>query len=1308
MSDAARRICSLSIEVHAINATVQESAALLQENSTMLGQNTAMLEQLRIIEGDKKTKDAIMTALNVKQGDIESALQSHGGFFDRTTGTGQWLFERIDFQHWKEVRTRKPRDSTYNVFSIQGPEGYGKSYLSHSVVDHLNSESRSVAKQLNMRVAWYDIPKEPKGNAVNQAIRYLILQLAKDQAYSQFLHAVCKGYNMTDHQDTSAIWRQLVIDYSNKRSAVTFFIVLDGVDRLDDENRRMLRNVIESIVSRHNDPEGLRIRLFLTGNRDIFDSMQDIPNLTLPSIDLLPSKSTPSEELMQHEDIERFVTSRLDTIKNFQGVLSSEQEALRSKIVERFLAAARGNYNMIKRKLHDIEVSDDPTQVKEVLNRVNEDSAQTIKREIGELNDRLGGQYIKQLNTIFMWIATAREPPNASLLSSALSMAFEDLGLFKPIEYLRKNCQSLVDISKAEEVSFAPDVERSLRDSHDRRLTVSEDEIRLIQAVVQTNFQRVFGDLSIYDKFEFKRFFEEKQNLETDLLHLDPDEMNAVRVLEACLIAICDFYYSEKHQALHQYASRYFGEHLVDAKLDHVESNLKQNIGQRLFRMLREDTFIDVWFDQGEPWSMIDWFDANNEFCKNVVDWMKDPDVRKSILAVSTNIEWVTEVTSGKVAKEKVLQHVARRRLQRWYDDGNDRPRLAIIWLLRYFQKAGPQADLYRKASYDDDVSSQEIQDWEAWALTELQLEPDDARLHFRMASVYNALKWDAEHHRSDDFLAIACARCEKAVKVDQNLWQARKLRAAILYGLREDRACIEQLEAIMSSHDPLLGTDERYERAYWDSLVRIMGDCHLRLKQFDVAATWYRRTFARALEIKSFSEPAEDHVCALVSALNKQGSISEAMEVVRTLNGNMQGGQSWLMKTLQNPYSHMHDYMVVLAHKLHVFSEIDELYCSKRENNTAWEASGASLYLQFGRSRLGWYCGPLDAQSACLDEMESIIHITKDVDKGWSFFTRTSAVKELAHALRTMAVQAQGNPTESQLHLGRLSRLSRDTSDLAAFSLRRDVRLILGRCYHLAGDDQKAHEVLRPLVRKAIQLGREDESAAEGYEQLTVILSVLDDDVNALAAWSLVEPYRESEEEKVVMRYIGPTESSVDASSEAKTASDLANGDEPDESPSHDPDSAAKPERTLPIHSAAITSNSRPPVLEGPTYFRDCFQAQFDQQCYEKLKAGQLDVLTCHQDHKHLHIPKFDEEAWRAQDPESVKVGPEVMKRRRWLTELEKQWHLDAWERAVVFVEAWKRRWLLHRKVKANQQDDFEPTVSDSALASVSPRGPN
>ncbi|KAL9068112.1 MAG: hypothetical protein Q9157_006608 [Trypethelium eluteriae] len=1327
MSDAARRICSLSIEVHAMNTTMQESVALLQENSVIQGQNSTTLEQLRISDGDNKTKNTVMNALNIKSGEMESVLQTHGDFSNRTAGTGQWLFEYNDFQHWKDVRICKSTDNTYNVFSIQGPEGYGKSYLSHAVVDYLNGESRSEAKQLNMRVAWYDIPKEPKRNAVNQAFRYLIWQLAKDQAYLQFLHAVCKGYNMTDHQDTSVIWKQLVADYSKKRPGVTFFIVLDGVNRLDPDDRGPLRDVVDSIMSRQNNSEDLRIRLFLTGDSEGFESMRGIPNLALPSIDPLPSKNTPSEELKQHGDIKQFVTSRLDMIRIFHGMLPSEQEALRAKILERLLAAARGNYNTINRILYDIEVSDDLTQVEDVLNRVDEDSAQAIKREINALNERLGGQYIKQLNTIFMWIATARSPPDASLLSSALSMTFGESGLLKPVEYLKKNCSSLVDISKDEEVRFAPDAERSLRESDDRRLTVSEDEIRLIQAVLQTNFQRVFGDLDIYDKFDFKRFFEEKRNAEIDLVHLDPSEENAVRVLEACVTAVCDFYDSEKHQALRQYASRYFDKHIVDVNLDQVDSNLKQNIGQRLFRMLREDTVIDVWANTDEIMSMIDWFCDGNVFCETVVNWMKDPDVRKSILAVSTDIEWVTEVTSGKVAKEKVLQHVARCILQRWYKDDDDWPWRVVYWLRGYFQKAGPHADLYAQASSYDDASVQEIQDWEKWALTELQRQTDDAWFYFRMASVYNVSQMFAERHRSDEFLAIACARCDQAVKFDQNLWQAQMLRATILYSLREDRACIEQLEAIMSSHDSLLGKDEKYEKAYWDSLVGTMGDCHLRLAQFSTAATWYWRTFDHALEIKSFSETAEDHVCALVGALNKQGSISDALEILHRLNRNMQDGQSWLMKTLQKPYSDMHNHMVVLAHTLQLFSEMDILYDSVRENNLALEASGASLHLRFCRWRLRWFCGPLDIRGSCLNEMESIIRITKDENKEWSGFTRRSAVKELAHALRTMAMQARGNPTESQLHLDRLSGLSSDTSDMAARFWWKDVRLILGRCYHLAGDDDKAHKVLRPLVRKAIHLGKEDRTAAEGYEQLALILPVLDDDINALAAWSLLEPLREDKVERVAKTDAKYTEDSMNSSSEAQTASNLANGDELDGNTSHDPNSTIE-QGTIPdVSSAAIPVDSRPPKLKGQSYFscnggcdrnwsyaddiwtcRDCFETQFDQQCYEKLKAGQLDVLTCHQDHKHLHIPKFDEKAWRAQDPESVKVGSEVMKRKRWLTELGKQWDIDSLERAVIFIERWKKIWLLRRKIEANQQDASKPTVSNSALRSVSPQGPS
>jgi hypothetical protein len=75
--------------------------------------------------------------------------------------------------------------------------------------------------------------------------------------------------------------------------------------------------------------------------------------------------------------------------------------------------------------------------------------------------------------------------------------------------------------------------------------------------------------------------------------------------------------------------------------------------------------------------------------------------------------------------------------------------------------------------------------------------------------------------------------------------------------------------------------------------------------------------------------------------------------------------------------------------------------------------------------------------------------------------------------------------------------------------SLSRSTRITIARLYHLSGNTNQAKAILRADVRSAIRCITTDNDEQQGYQDLGLLLAIVDDDINAKAAWSMLEPSR-------------------------------------------------------------------------------------------------------------------------------------------------------------------------------------------------------
>jgi tetratricopeptide (TPR) repeat protein len=194
----------------------------------------------------------------------------------------------------------------------------------------------------------------------------------------------------------------------------------------------------------------------------------------------------------------------------------------------------------------------------------------------------------------------------------------------------------------------------------------------------------------------------------------------------------------------------------------------------------------------------------------------------------------------------------------------------------------------------------------------------------------------------------------------------------------------------------------------------------------------------------------------------------------------------------------------------------------------------------------------------------------------------------------------------------------------------------LLARYYTLQGDEKKAKDAVRVQIKRNIDILSDDDPLNDwqGYRGLANYLMFAGQDVDCLAAWSLVVAGIDQE--------IAPDSSDAGPdSSDSETASQLSVGLEP-------------VGYLEPCY--ACTIRQRP---ENFYICRECENMAFDESCYTKIREGTLEANACEKDHDMLHVPPFDPVQHKRIGRGNVLVGEEIMPVTEWLQRLKEKWDI-------------------------------------------------
>ncbi|PNP55504.1 hypothetical protein THARTR1_04334 [Trichoderma harzianum] len=1261
----------------------------------------------------------IRTKLAIDEKNIKASKDVCEKIWQRCiTDSGNWLRNMEDYKKWsdKSVNDASP------LLLLTGEAHSGKSSAMSTIVHQLKaaheSQGQSTARAL---VAYYFFPffakkADDDKRPATTAVKHIAYQLAEqDSGTAKSMAAFCDDkHSELYFRDSSCkdLWRELKIE--TPKPGTMHFIILDGLDGLFEghpEAANHFLDIFETIQSQTSTgSDGTRVRLIVSGKSDNFqrESLQSAPNIEIEKYNGL--------------DITSYIYEELKKTHLLQGE-ESETIRLRTKVHDRLLEEAKGNFLKVQtalEKIKDLIMSDgSEAEMDTILDESNQDKRTISENVISELQQSLKPQSIEELNELLIWIVFGFVYFNAAELEAARFLRFGTVSLQK-LEDKLKGMYSKLFFSHYGNVAILPSIEPLITKERDRprisedapkislNLTISNGDITTVQNFLWSLFQK-----SMVEKFEFEPISGPTRSAAREV---QVNEYDAHLAIVKQSLRFLTSPPDERTKLLGTYIVRELHGHLERLNqavgYDQILASDKKEIGDGLFALFVSGDVIERHW---ESFSEIDWVSQGDriEIFRN---WLKDPDAIGHLGRLDK--DWLRAVNSNPRPNRELLTPMMKAVAEHWLLD-NKWHAGTCFHALRLFLRLDP----LEKPSEDESTVpttqaiSEELEAAEKWCEQILSpktlgslwyerlgeaaryyYEPDWAIVKLTKASEcddasLSCLKSLAEAYYENDELLSACSSMEKALDVvnaaetpDKDELKSIYLRLAFWYNhlQQPDRAIVHFEKAL--EVDP-------------DNQEALSGILIISL------ASGAEQTIYNLILNMSKLDSKEPGLDQLASTLLDQSLDYSYKAPLRTLVHRCLSQQSCMAALLEAM-----DQAIEAARKRGMEIELLALLLLR---------GLASLFSDLQDS-------PSSPQAVTFwtdgyTTMDQLIKKADSEEDLWRYQTFYHSI--VGHLSSYYFEQARKSPDPSEFYL-KLEELRRGFRFPGIEGIHA-ADLFTSAFHTLRGNRAAARETVKQYMRISMDNLSDDTDENDywaAYIQFKC-LAASGDDLNALTAWSLLEPIETDVVAKALNLEAGPQQWLIDAMTkfvkakcplgatqrdrvnavkaelEARLAAAGGGEDQPEQAklrteiqkalavlesvqvPENSVPSDASGEVTVaPLESKDI-ANTFEYTCDGtcgetPLDFNNglnvckyCWDVGFCDECLPQLKANKLKKIVCSPSHEWLAIPKWNPRGNAAARDgivqvggelvDGVRVGGETVTVKEWLASLKKEWEI-------------------------------------------------
>ncbi|KAJ4354781.1 hypothetical protein N0V95_003554 [Ascochyta clinopodiicola] len=670
--------------------------------------------------------------------------------------------------------------------------------------------------------------------------------------------------------------------------------------------------------------------------------------------------------------------------------------------------------------------------------------------------------------------------------------------------------------------------------------------------------------------------------------------------------------------------------HLWCAKILPIQigNDSKRSIGENLYKFFWNERSVKTWLSQSDPQDLREHYWC--EYLEDVQYWLKDEEVlsgfkgarhdrrldpvenRDGISEVlfdfelrdlyenntaidkSTNEKEVptalylpSKLSEAPGARDQLLLHlVIKISASQWLEEFNWNASQALQWLITVAHKAIETKELYTpelnlathrnfiiqayKAIEKNELSKDDILEAEKWAANLLKIWDTHSSLHFikdvRVAQTLVEMEIQPHHELAEE-------RCELAQDHESSYLEASLLLSRIseMNG-NNDRALQELLKVRTYIQSSLF--KQKFPDRWRDELERFWHLCH------DTMSVKEALTACKDLSDQSAVVSAGCIERALEWML-KTKDLSEAFGVMSAARET--DGRSLLTAVLfstaaSNAKFHQH---------LHL--------AFKKDPNQLWKGYTDAILgptdAEITPRLRYWYGVSLFYHDRSRDAIQEWEDLCLEL-QGQTEPTKASALLFTQTAERLASVyigSEQGRETRKETLAKRIKDLHqwKHWIDHHLKYTINYLALLLGRLYQVTGKFREARHMVRDHLVTAFKLLEDDRigNDRKAYFRIAEALFCLDDERNALAAWSLVAC-----------------------------------------APAYEDELALDDINELAISCAGDCDwswDGRKDLDRDLYLCRDCAHVRFEESCYKKLCSGLLEQTACWKKHKLTKVPK-------------------------------------------------------------------------------------
>ncbi|ETN43323.1 uncharacterized protein HMPREF1541_02482 [Cyphellophora europaea CBS 101466] len=1210
-------------------------------------------------------------------------------------GTGKWLQETEMFQQWADS-TR----TSSNLVLLSGDQGYGKSFLSTTVIHELQTHSSRAAtfeKTSRTSVGYYFLQSrgrkgmhgiDDEGISIDRVLKTLASQLAQDPVYRKNLALSCESWIEPDNVEELC---SCLLDFCYKSTDV-FFLVIDGLDHADERASKMLASILKTVYTRYSPRQRSRVRIMLTGRvKTVQDLVQRMPELgpTMVNLDLAAQTGT---------DVALFVQDRLDNMSLLEGSSDSVKK-LRQEVFSTLTTNVKGDFVHAGLLLKEISTKQWPAEIREVLASAQHGGqrSDTIAREVTRCDSTLSAQQIRDLNVLLLWVMSARQTLTIDELEATLFLSNRESSLRSLRDQIHEKYSTFFHLDEtlsSTRVSLSSDSIRQYfaeASRHEQLAVLTSSRIQEVEVKIVKRFLSSVCDEELYAKFDFDDFFSRKLNFTAASVHVNLETAGA-SLLSGCLQALTS---PEKETAeLVDYAATHFPKHMAEVDLSMTSPVAKTDCGRLLLLLFTDQEAIGRWWDLQRLEKQTDWFFADDNVDISL-SFFRDTAITRTF--GEEHMRWVKSLMSKSSPDSDLLGEVVKYLARHLLTATDDIPDIRLLFscLNAYrtmlMQRRDPAVQ--RTAELKNyQVSSEvivEVFTWIAATLGDVD-EGKSYEWNRALAAMFS------EFNHND----AAIAQYQLTIPLSDDGWSCRW---GLGIALREREEYDAALEVLADVERRIIdgSAKENSPKKWLRNIRQLMGWCYRQLGRYDEALAIYDKHIRESRE-KGLTDYG--FTFDKIRVFYYREEFSSVVEILRSLRNSIDPNfgiqrSSRLLHWLCDDSDF--DSILVETSKAtktrdylrRLFTEaIDDTYhpsyLAKNPEERARYRVNMKLYLSMEMWRRAHTEEEEDDVIMCWEELTQE---ARAIDKADMIIAQLTKRLATVYLQRMREYTLESADAQSLLKKA-MDLVVEDTSQQDAWASSVSPVLLYARHLSVLGRSDQARRLSRGSVKVALDLltDEDPENDWEAYLRLAYVLMYCGDDEGALAAWSFFMPLHVSNRSKSAggaPGYESPqasvlaSQNATNTTDHAKVACLVVEEASTDDGDPVEPISESKTNGSASTTDKGATTDAKwwQKGWEGDLDYgcdgycgvdwaysddmyvcKDCLDVMFCKDCIQKLRVGSLEDNVCNPKHRFLHVPPFDMNEAQLRGKDYLRVKAEKVPIAQWLSQVRKDWELE------------------------------------------------